>query len=166
MKYPICKLCLKNEILCGSCAKRVGESLIKIDEIEMFRKLEKLTRKYALLKDVEIQRIIDSPNMLLILAGKENASKIIGKEGGMIKKLSQDLGKQIRVIAGMSNLEDFVKEIFFSTNILGINVIYGERDMYKIRLPSAEREILPIDPDKFSKAANSIFGVDAELVFE
>jgi len=84
----------------------------------------------------------------------------------MIKKLSQDLGKQIRVIAGMSNLEDFVKEIFFSTNILGINVIYGERDMYKIRLPSAEREILPIDPDKFSKAANSIFGVDAELVFE
>jgi len=166
MKFPICKVCLKNDILCDGCAKEVGEKLIKSEEIKMFRLLNKLSKKYGILDDVKINRVIDSENMLLIMTDKENASKIIGKEGGMIKKLSKDLRKQMRVISDMSSFEDFVKEMFFSTPLLGINVVYGERDKYRVRIPSSEQTILPIEPEKFSKVANSIFKVDAELVFE
>jgi len=166
MKFPICKVCLKNDILCDGCATNVGEKLIKVDEIRMFRTLNKLAKRYEPLKDAEIQRVIDSPNMLLIMTDKENASKIIGKKGGMIRRLSKDLGKQIRVIADVSTLEDFIKEMFYSAPILGINVVYGEKDEYKVRVPSSEEKMLPIEPEKFSKIVNSIFGVDAELVFE
>ena len=166
MKFPICKICLKNEILCDGCATQVGERLIKVDEIKMFRQLNKIMKKYKPLKDAKIDRIVDSKNMLLIMTDRENASKIIGKKGGMVNRLSKDLEKQIRVVADMSNLKDFVKEMFFSTPILGVNVVYGDKDKYKVRIPSSEQAMLPIDPEKFSKIANSIFKVDAELVFE
>ena len=166
MKFPICKVCLKNDILCDGCATKVGEQLIKVDEIKMFRTLNKIGKKYEPLKDVEIHRLIDSPRMLLIMTDRENASKVIGKKGGMVKKLGKDLGKQIRVVTEMSSLEDFVKEMFYSTPILGINVVYGEKDEYKVRIPLSEEQELPIGPEKFAKVANSIFGVNAELVFE
>ncbi len=167
MKFPICKVCLKNDILCNGCAEKIGELGIKADELKMFRRLNKLFKKYNLLKDVEVKRVIDSNNILLIITNKEDASKLIGKNGGMVKKLGKDLGKQIRVIGELSNIGQFVNEIFFSTPILGINVLYtAKKDKYKIRIPSSERVVLPITPEKFSDIANSVLNVDAELVFE
>jgi transcription antitermination factor NusA-like protein len=156
MKFPICKACLKNELLCDKCARNVGDNLIKIDEIKMYRTLNRVSKKFSLLKDVEIQRVINAKKVVLILANKENASKIIGKEGGMVERLSKSIGKQIRVVSEMSTLEDFVEEIFYSTPIIGINVIYGEKDQYKVKIPSSEKDRLPIKPEKFSKVVRSI----------
>lgn len=166
MKFPICKVCLKNELLCDSCARKVGDKLIKIDEIKMFRLLNRISKKYDILKDAEINRVVNSNNMVLIMTDRENASKIIGKEGGMVERLSKSLGKRIRVVSEMSSLEDFVEEIFYSTPIIGINVFYGEKDQYRVKIPSSEKERLPIEPEKFSKIVKSIFGLDAEIVFE
>jgi transcription antitermination factor NusA-like protein len=166
MKFPICEKCLKNELLCEECAKKVGKKLIKIDEILAYRQLNKYTEKYDILKDVEIHRIVDSPNMLLIITDKQNASKIIGKNGGMVNQLSQELGKPIRVVSEISTLEKLVDEIFYNMHIIGINVTYGEKDQYKVRIPLSEKEKIPIEPEKFSKIAYSMFGVKAELVFE
>ncbi len=166
MKFPICKICLKNDILCDGCATKIGEQLIKIDEIKMFRTLNKLAKRYEPLKDARVERVVDSSKMLLIMTDRENASKIIGKNGGMIKRLSKDLGKQIRVVSGVSTLEAFVGEIFHTFPVLGVNVIYGEKDEYKVRISSDDQNKLPIEPEKFSKIANSMFGVDAEIVFE
>lgn len=167
MKFPICKKCLNEELLCETCANVVGESLIKADEINLYRKFEKISRKYGILKDVEIKRMIESGNLLLILADKKNTSRIIGKNGGMISQLSQDLDKQIRVLTTTQNLENFVRELLYSIHVLGINVVYSpEGDKYKIRLPISEKKLLPIDEEKFSKIMESFFKVDAQLVFE
>ena len=132
----------------------------------MYRTLNRVSKKFSLLRDVEVQRVINGKNLILILADKENASKIIGKEGGMVERLSKSIGKQIRVVSEMSTLEDFVKEMFYSTPIIGINVVYGEKDEYKVKIPLSEKGRLPIKLDKFSKIVKSIFAVDAEIVFE
>jgi len=166
MKFPICEICLKNDILCNGCATKIGEQLIKLDEIKIFRILNKLAKKYEPLKDARVDRAVDSSKMLLIMTDKENASKIIGKNGGMVKRLSKDLGKQIRVVSGISTLEAFVGEIFHTFPILGMNVIYGEKDVYRVRISSNDQNKLPIEPEKFSKIVNSMFGIDAEIVFE
>ena len=89
MKFPICKVCLKNDILCEGCATKIGEQLIKSDEIKMFRILKKLAKKYEPLKDARVDRVVDSSKMFLIMTDRENASKIIGKNGGMVKRLSK-----------------------------------------------------------------------------
>jgi len=167
MKFPICKVCLKSDILCNQCAEIVKKEGIKSDEIKLFRRLNKLAKKYEPLRDVEIKRAIDNKNILLIITNKESASKIIGKNGGMVKRLGKELGRQIRVVSDSSSIEQFVKEIFFSTPILGINVLYTpDGEKYRIRIPSSERVVLPILPEVFSEIANSLLNIDAELVFE
>lgn len=167
MKFPICRVCLKNDILCNGCSEKTKKSGIKEDEVNAFRKLNKLLKRFDPLKDVEIKRVIESKNTLLIISKKEDVSKLIGKSGGMVKKLGKDLLKQIRVVSESSTLEEFINEIFFFTPIIGINVLFTpEGDKYRIRIPSSERVVLPIPPDVFSQITGSILNIDAELVFE
>ncbi|MEM5793450.1 MAG: KH domain-containing protein [Candidatus Aenigmatarchaeota archaeon] len=166
MIFPICKVCLKNDILCEGCASKIGELGIKSDEIKTFRLLNKISNKYTILNDVKIERVLETPKMIFIITNKEDASKIIGKNGGMIKKIGEYLGKPIRVITNKKNVENFVKEIFRSNNIIGINILYGDEKIYRLRFPSYEKEELPIEIDKFSKFFNSIFGEKVEIIFE
>lgn len=167
MKLPICKVCLKNDILCSGCTEKVKKMGIKPDEIEMFRLLNKLLKNYKLLKNVEIKRVISSKTMLLIISKKEDISRLIGKNGGMVRKLGKELNKQIRIVSDSSSLEDFTREIFFSTPILGINVLYTPKgEKYKIRIPSSERVVLPITPEVFSSIVGSVLNTNVELVFE
>lgn len=167
MKFPICRVCLKNDILCNGCSERVKEMKIKNTELKTFRQLNKLLKNFSSLKDVEIKRVIDNKTMLLIITKQEDVSKLIGKSGGMVRKLGKDLNKQIRVVADSSSLEKFVNEIFFSIPILGINILYsGEGERYRIRIPSSERVLLPITPDVFSKIISSVMNINAELIFD
>ena len=165
MKFPVCKVCLKNDILCQNCNSKISEIGISPDELKAFRSLGKASEKYSILKDVEVNRVLDTPRMMLIFTDTENASKIIGKKGGMIKKLSDDLGKPIRIVTS-KNVESFVREVFYSNHILGVNVVYGGEKLYKIRFPSSEKGEMPLDIEKFSKFFNSIFNEKVRVVFE
>lgn len=167
MKFPICKVCLKSDILCSGCSNIVKKEKISPEEIEAFKQINKLIKKEKHLKDAEIKRVIMSKNFALILTRRDDVSKIIGKNGIIVKKIAKKLKKQIRVVADTFTIDEFAKEIFFSTPILGINVVYTPgKEKYRIRIPSSERVLLPITPESFSEIANSIFKTDIELVFE
>ena len=166
MKFPICSVCLKNELLCNACAEKVGKEEIKIDEIETYRYLNKLLKDQKTLRDIEIKRAVGS-NMLLIVTKKNDAAKLIGKEGRVVKKLSKELGRLVRVVEQPSKLKDFVNDVFFTVPILGINIIYRPNgELYRIRVPKSERTKLTISSDIFANVSKSLFHVDTDVVFE
>ncbi len=166
MQFPICQVCLKNDILCNGCADRVGNEEIKIDEIKMFRRIHELLKDQKTLKDVEIKRVVGN-DVIMIITRKDDISKLIGKEGRMVKKLSQGFEKPVKIIEQSSNVKDFVKEVFSSVPVLGINVIYKpEGQMYKIRIKSTERTKLPLSSELFASISRSMFHVDTDIVFE
>lgn len=166
MQFPICQVCLKNDILCNGCAEKVGNEEIKIDEINMFRRLNELLKEQKNLKDVEIKRVIGN-DVIMIITRKDDVSKLIGKEGRMVKKLSQELGKPIKIIEQSTDVKDFVKDVFSSVTILGINIIYKpDGKMYKIRIKRNERTKLPLSSELFVSVSRSLFHVDTDIVFE
>lgn len=166
MKFPICKVCLKNNIICNACAEKVGENEIKIEEIKIFRRLNKILKEKKSLKDIEIKRAVGK-NMLMIITNKEDVSKLIGKDGSTVKKLAKELNRPIRIVEQESDIKDFVRDIFFTVSIMGINIVYGpEGEKYKIRIPRSERTKLPVSSDIFSSVSRSLFHVDADVVFE
>jgi transcription antitermination factor NusA-like protein len=98
MKFPICSKCLRRKLICDSCADVVADFGIKHKEIEMMRKLHKKMKNYEILKKVEIRRAVDNGNMVVIIADRESASLLIGRDGGMIKQLGREIGRHIRVV--------------------------------------------------------------------
>ena len=166
MKFPICSVCLNNNILCNACAEKVGKNEIKIDEIEMYRRLNKLLGEQRILKDIEIKRIVGT-STLLIITGKNNAARLIGKDGKVVKKLVKDLGKQVRVVEQPTELKDFVNDVFFTVPILGINVVYNSQgELYRIRIPKSERTRLPISSEVFMNISKTLFNKDTDVIFE
>jgi len=166
MRFPICSVCLKSNLLCNACAEKVGENEIKIDEIKMYRRLNKLLKKQKTLKDIEIKRAVGS-DMLLIITRKNDVAKLIGKEGGIVKKLAKELGRGVRVVEQPPKLKDFVNNVFFTVPILGINIVYRpEGELYRIRIPKTARTRLPISSDIFINISKSLFHVDTDVVFE
>lgn len=166
MKFPICSVCLKNDLLCNACAERVGEKEIKIDEIKMYRRLNRLLKDQKTLKDVEIKRAAGN-NMVLIVTKKNDAARMIGKEGRIVKKLAKELNRPVRIVEQPPQLKDFVNDVFFTVPVLGINVVYKpEGELYRIRIPRSERTRLPVSSDVFVNVSKSLFHVDADVVFE
>ncbi len=166
MKFPICSVCLKNNLLCNACAEKVGEKEIKVDEIEMYRRLNGFLKNQKTLKNVEIKRAAGA-NMLLIVTRKNDAAKLIGKEGRIVKKLAKELNRSVRIVEQPPRLNDFVSDVFFTVPILGINVVYRPQgELYRIRIPKSERTKLPVSSEIFVNVSKSLFHVDTDIVFE
>lgn len=165
MKTPICKVCLRSNVICRGCSKIVKELGITKEEIELFRKLNKLSKPIKVLEKVEIKRII-SNGKIVIIVGKRQAAKLIGKNGVNIKKLKKFLKKSIKVVEEDPNVRMFVQNMMFPIPVLGINIIYGENEKYVIRIPRTEERNLPLHTNEIANVCKSLFERDFEVRFE
>ncbi|MDI6826239.1 MAG: hypothetical protein QMD36_03535 [Candidatus Aenigmarchaeota archaeon] len=166
MRFPICSVCLKSNILCNACAERVGNEEIKIDEIEMFRRLNEFLGDQRSLRDVEIKRAVGR-KILMIIVNKGDMSKLIGKDGRIVKKISKELERPVRIVEYMPDLNGFIREVFFNIPVIGINIVYKpEGKLYKIRVPESERTNLPISSEILASISRSLFHADVDVVFE
>jgi len=166
MQFPICSVCLKSNIICNACAEKLGKMDIEIDEIKIFRHLNKFFKDEKTLKNVEIKRAVGK-KILMIIVRKGDISRLVGRGGRMVKKLAKELNMPVRVIEESPSLKDFVSDVFFTVPILGINVVYKpEGEVYTVRIPKSERMKLPISSDVFTSVSKSLFNVNADVVFE
>jgi transcription antitermination factor NusA-like protein len=166
MRFPICSVCLNNNILCNACAEKVGKNEIKVEEIEMYRHLNKLLEGQRILRDIEIKRVVGT-STLLIVTSKNDAARLIGKDGKVVKKIVKELGKPVRVVEQPTELKDFVNDVFFTVPILGINVVYKPQgELYRVRIPKSERTRLPISSEVFVNVSKTLFNKDTDVIFE
>ena len=166
MKFPICQVCLKSEILCNGCAEKVGQAEIKIDEIELYRHLNKFFANQKSLKDVEIKRAVGNKT-IIIVTRSEDVSRLVGKGGYNVKKLAKELGVPLRIVAQPSDVRDFVAEVLFTVPILGINILYKpEGRIFRVRVPIKHRTRLPVSSEVLASMSRSLFNTEIDIVFE
>jgi transcription antitermination factor NusA-like protein len=167
MRFFVCNKCLSGKQICDACEEELKKNSISIEEIEEYRKIYKALRREKHLKDIEIRRVFSSDRMAIIVCRKQDVPRLIGKNGIIAKKLKKKLGKEIRIVSFEIDPFRFSKEVLHPSNILGINILYtGEGEIYKVKLPSAEKYLMKISPNFFKLAALHILGKQIELEFE
>jgi transcription antitermination factor NusA-like protein len=127
----ICSVCLKSDILCPGCTKKLEKGMITKTDIEIERYLFKLGIETDFIRSVDVGTVF-------ILATKAQASLLIGRAGNNAKRLGSMLGKSVRVIENTDD-EKILIERILGVQVLGINKIYGARETYKIRLEKRTR---------------------------
>jgi len=165
MKAPICKVCLNSNVICKACSKIVNELGLSKNEISLFRKLNKLEKSIKVLEDVDVKRII-SNGKIVIIVGKGQAARFIGKRGINIKKLKKFFKKVIKVVEESDDMKTFIQNIVFPVPLLGLNVIYDNGERYVIRIPNVEKRELPLTTTEIVKVCKSLFKKDFEVRFE
>jgi len=166
MQAPICEVCLKSDILCNSCQEKLNTGKISQKDVELSRYIYRLSEKMRSIRDIKILKAIDC-GTLMIITGRGDAAKLVGKGGVIVKKIAKEFKKSIRILEEAPTFKDFVEELISPASINGINTLFREnQEVYKIRIPAIQKNQLIITPESFSQIISNFFNVKAEIVFE
>jgi len=161
MHLPICEVCAKTGLLCSSCEGRLSDGRITELDVELSRAL------FELGGDVGFERAVDTEDSVVVLTREEYLGRIIGRGGENIKKLSDKLGKQIKVV-GTGELRDMVYDLVSPAQVLGVSRVYKPdgSHMQRIRVCKKDAEKLRMKIEDIQRIVASLTDEEVEITLE
>jgi transcription antitermination factor NusA-like protein len=124
MKTELCSFCLKSGILCQKCSAKVKAGEISDIDLKIARLLLNLEEKFPSLQNVCFYKAVEVEKTLAILVGHGDVPKILGYGGKIVKTLSDETRKNIRVLEHGVDDRKFLEDLFVPFSILTINTIW------------------------------------------
>jgi len=124
MKTELCSFCLKSGILCQKCSAKVKAGEFSQLDLKIARLLLSLEEKYVSLQNVCFYKAIEVEKTLAIIVGHGDVPRLLGYSGKIIKALSDETGKNVRVLEYGVDDRKFLEDLFIPFSILTINTIW------------------------------------------
>ena len=135
MQLPICETCVRSDILCAGCSKRLESGKITPNDLALSKFILKLSEKVKSLKDVFIKGTVATESIMVIITNKESMPCLIGKNGTVIKAIGKHFGKNIKIIYDTKNINELASILLSPLSVVGINIVYRqEGETYKINV--------------------------------
>ncbi|MBI2076123.1 MAG: hypothetical protein HYT72_02655 [Candidatus Aenigmarchaeota archaeon] len=150
----ICKICAQNDMLCHACNEKLKSGSITETDVAVSRAIYKIAPAASFIRSI-------GNSMVLILADKNNAARLIGRSGRNAKLLEKELGKKMRVIEKSEDKE--MIENIFGFPIIGINVLYSKEQRYRVRVQKQFQRRLR---HEYVEAVNALLDKKVDVVFE
>jgi transcription antitermination factor NusA-like protein len=156
----ICKVCLQSDMLCNACAKKVDSGEIKKIGVDLARALFKISKESG--HDIEFLEAIEGKDRLFVIVESKYAGRFIGPGGRTIKKLSEIVGKQIKLLEKAEGSDKQVIEKILCVPVVGINKIYTTGgEALKVRIDAKYRRntetVVPLLGKIMNKKISVIF---------
>lgn len=163
MDLPICDVCLQSGILCKGCEDKLKTGEISQLELDIAKLLYNLGDGR-----ISFKKAIDMGNSVIIITEKDQVGKVIGKGGNIVRALSKEIGKNIRVIGYESDLKSVAKDVLAPARISGINVVYGTdgEQKYKIRVLREDARRIPPNLDRLNEIIESLSGEKTKIILD
>jgi transcription antitermination factor NusA-like protein len=146
----LCSFCLKSGILCQKCSTKLKSGEVSELDLKIARSLLSLEEKYPSLQNVYFHKAIEADRTLAIVVGPGDVPRLLGYGAKIIKSLSEETGKNIRVLESGGDDRKFLEDLFAPLSIVAINTIW---------LPDGSTETRVIL--KRRRGAHSFFDVKA-----
>src|SRR6056297_525747 len=98
MKIPICGVCLKSEILCNGCQRRIDSGEVPEEAVDVLRMLYDLSDSIPSLKDVNIKKVMSNDDVFIMITEEGDAPKLVGRRGKIVKKIADMVDKPVRIL--------------------------------------------------------------------
>lgn len=167
MKAAVCEVCLKNDMLCDGCSKKLENGEISEKAVELSRYLYSLADEYSYLEDIEINEIYVGEDVIVIVAPEEDVGKVVGKGGEIVKKLAGEVDRAIRVVEMDGDVKEFSKNILPDVKVYGVNKVFSpDEDYYKVLVDSDDTSRIMLKDEEFSEVVEKVTGERAEISFK
>jgi transcription antitermination factor NusA-like protein len=124
MKMDLCSFCLKSGILCQKCAAKVKSGEISELDLRIARLLLALEEKYPSIQNIYFHGAVEVNRTLALIVGHGDLPKLLGYGGKIVKAISEETGKSVRVLESGVNDRKFLEDLFTPLPILTINTIW------------------------------------------
>jgi transcription antitermination factor NusA-like protein len=158
MKTELCSFCLKSGILCQKCSAKVKSGEISQIDLKIARLLLSLEEKYPSLQNVCFYKAIEAEKTLAIIVGHGDVPRLLGYSGKIIKALSDETGKNVRVLEYGVDDRKFLEDLFIPFSILTINTIWLPDGTTETRviLKRKRGALLPFDLKALKEIASKV----------
>jgi len=120
----LCSFCLKSGILCQKCLAKVKSGEVSETDLRVARLLLSLEEKFPSLQNVFFHKTIDTDRTLAIVVGPGDVPRLLGYGGKIVRTLSEETGKNIRILENGVDNRKFLEDLFAPLNIMTINTIW------------------------------------------
>jgi transcription antitermination factor NusA-like protein len=120
----LCSFCLKSGILCQKCLAKVKSGEVSELDLKIARSLMSLEERFPSIQNVHFYRAIDADRTLAIVVGSGDVPRLLGYGGKIMKALSDETGKNIRVLEYGGDDRKFLEDLFAPLSIVTINTIW------------------------------------------
>jgi transcription antitermination factor NusA-like protein len=120
----LCSFCLKSGILCQKCLAKLKSGEVSETDLRVARLLLSLEEKFPSLQNVYFHKTIDTESVLAIVVGPGDVPRLLGYGGKIIRTLSEETGKNIRILENGVDDRKFLEDLFVPFSIMTINTIW------------------------------------------
>ncbi len=157
MKARICAICINSDMLCMACKRKLDEGKISESDVRIARAVHALSKSFRTLEDVTVSRVIEAGDVAVLVCGKGDRARMIGREGLIINRLSRAAGKTLRVVEETDDVKEFVRGLIHPVPLIGLNVIYApEGEVLRIIIPKGRD--MPMPKASLDEVIGIVFG--------
>ena len=120
----LCSFCLKSGILCQKCQAKVKSGEVTETDLKVARLLLSMEDKFPSLQNVYFHKTVETDRTLAIVVGPGDVARLLGYGGKIIKTLSEETGRNIRVLENGVDNRKFLEDLFAPATIMTINTIW------------------------------------------
>ena len=124
MKTALCSFCLKSGILCQKCSAKLKSGEISELDLRIARLLLSLEERYPSLQNVYFHGAVEVDGTLALVVGHGDVPRLLGYGGKIMKALSEETGRRVRVLEYGVDDRKFLEDLFMPLSILTINTIW------------------------------------------
>lgn len=111
-------------MLCQKCSAKVKAGEITDLDLRIARLLINIEEKYPSLQNVCFYKALEVEKTLAIMVGHGDVPRLLGYGGKIIKALSDESGKNVRILEYGVDDRKFLEDLFIPFSILTINTIW------------------------------------------
>jgi transcription antitermination factor NusA-like protein len=115
---------MKSGILCKKCQAKLKSGQVTELYLKIARLLLSLEERYPSLQSLHLYKVVDVRKTLAIIIGSGEVPRLLGYGRKIVKTLSEETGKNIRVLEYGVDDRKFLEDLFAPLNILTINTIW------------------------------------------
>lgn len=167
MKMGLCSFCLKSGILCQKCLAKLKSGEVSETDLRVARLLLSLEEKFPSLQNVYFYKTIETERTLAIIVGAGDVPRLLGYGGKIVKTLSEELGKNIRILENGVDDRKFLEDLFAPLNIMTINTIWLPDGSTETRVILGRRRGTrsSIDTKALKEIANKVRNITLRVEF-
>ncbi len=164
MHSKICDACIKSEVFCNSCQRKIDSGEVSKLELDVSKFLFGLKDRIKSLEEAKIIKVLDG-HAIIIITEKGSAAKIVGRQGSVVKLLAKHFNKPIRVVEA-DDAKKFIGNLVVPASAT-VSVAYANgAECYRIRILKSQKNRLPLEASEIKTAVKEIFNKSADVLFE
>jgi transcription antitermination factor NusA-like protein len=167
VKTALCSFCLKSGILCQKCSARVKSGEISEQDLKIARLLLSMEERYPSLQNVSFHRAVEAGRTLALIVGAGDVPRLLGYGGKIVKTLSEETGRSVRVLENGVDNRKFLEDLFAPLSILTINTIWLPDGTTETRAILRKRRGLgpPFDVEALKEIAAKVRNITLRVEF-